>query len=358
MNYQLDVNVARALTQATGDFSVEVERALGRALAKEATRCDPDRTVLVDAAKHITFGDGAKRARPQLCERFGLLVGANPQSVRNVAVAAEWIHTASLLHDDVVDDGKLRRGRPTVNVRWKNSTAVLSGDLLLALAVQAVENEPRIITQKATEVVAEMARASILEVRERGRVDVALSTYDRIAEGKTGALFGFCGYGVGALSGDMKTAARFEKAARALGLAFQIADDVRDLLATKDDKDRLADLREKMPSFTTVLAASSSPQIRAQLERVWASKKVSRDAAISLRTAIFETTALQVAEKSIHQAIERTKKHLAPWRNDEAAIDIMGWGEAMAQTISREIAEAPADLKSAKKNGHSKIAKA
>ncbi len=347
------MNVARALSQATGDFSVEVERALGRALAKEALRCDPDRTVLVDAAKHITFGDGAKRARPQLCERFGLIVGAKPESVRNVAVAAEWIHTASLLHDDVVDDGKVRRGRPTVNVRWKNSTAVLSGDLLLALAVQAVENEPRIITQKATEVVAEMARASILEVRERGRVDVAVSTYDLIAEGKTGALFGFCGFGIGALSGDLKTAARFEKAARALGLAFQIADDVRDLVATADDKDRLADLREKMPSFTTVLAASSSPQIRAQLQRAWTSKKVSRDTALSLRTAIFGTSALAVAQKSIRDAVDRTKKILAPWRTNPAATDIIGWGEAMYAAISREIAEAPADLKSPRKNGKS-----
>ncbi len=347
------MNVARALTSATGDFSIEVERALGRALAKEALRCDPDRTVLVDAAKHITFGDGAKRARPQLCERFGLIVGAKPESVRNVAVAAEWIHTASLLHDDVVDDGKVRRGRPTVNVRWKNSTAVLSGDLLLSLAMQAVENEPRIITQKATEVVAEMARASILEVRERGRVDVAVATYDLIAEGKTGALFGFCGFGIGALSGDLKTAARFEKAARALGLAFQIADDVRDLLATKNDKDRLADLREKMPSFPTVLAASSSPQIRAQLRRAWASKKVSRDTALALRTAIFGTTALALAERSIRDAVDRTKKLLAPWRTHSAAVDVIGWGEAMFAAICQEIAEAPAELKSPKKIGRS-----
>jgi len=338
------VNVARALTQASGDFSIEVERALGRALEKEATRCDPDRTVLVDAAKHITFGTGAKRARPQMCERFGAIIGAKTESVRNVAVAAEWIHTASLLHDDVVDDGKVRRGRPTVNVRWKNSTAVLSGDLLLSLAMQAVEKEPRIITQKATEVVAEMARASILEVRERGRVDVAVATYDLIAEGKTGALFGFCGFGVGALSGDLKTASRFEKAARALGLAFQIADDVRDVVATADDKDRLADLREKMPSFTTVFAASSSPQIRAQFQRAWASKKVSRDAALSLRAAVFGTSALRTAEEQIHQAIDRTRKILSPWRLHPAAIEIVGWGDAMAQAISREIADAPAVL--------------
>ncbi|MEO7110253.1 MAG: polyprenyl synthetase family protein [Polyangiaceae bacterium] len=347
------MNVARALSQATGDFSLEVERALGRALAKEALRCDPDRTVLVDAAKHITFGDGAKRARPQLCERFGLIVGAKPESVRNVAIAAEWIHTASLLHDDVVDDGKVRRGRPTVNVRWKNSTAVLSGDLLLSLAMQAVEKEPRIITQKATEVVAEMARASILEVRERGRVDVAVATYDLIAEGKTGALFGFCGFGIGALAGDLKTAARFEKAARALGLAFQIADDVRDLLATSDDKDRLADLREKMPSFPTVLAASSSPQIRAQLQRAWATKKVSRETALSLRTAIFGTSALPIAQQSIRDAVDRTKKLLAPWRAHPAAVDVIGWGEAMFAAISREIAEAPVDLKSPKKTSRS-----
>ncbi|MGH7282663.1 MAG: polyprenyl synthetase family protein, partial [Polyangiaceae bacterium] len=307
-----------------------------------AARCDPRREVLVDAARHITFAGGAKRARPQLCDRFGAIVGAKPESVKNVAMAAEWIHTASLLHDDVVDDGKVRRGKPTVNVRWKNSTAVLSGDLLLSLAIQAIAKEPVVITHKATEVVAEMARGSILEVHERGHVSVDVGTYELIVAGKTGALFGFCGFGVGALAGDLAIAKRFEKAARSLGLAFQIADDVRDLVATDDDKDRLADIREKMPSFPTVFAASRSRRVRADLERAWSSKKVSRATAESLRRAILATDAIRTAEQMIADALDRTKKTLAPWRSHAAANEIVAWGQAMANALSAEVRAAEA----------------
>ncbi len=341
------MSITRIHPEEAGGFSSRVERALGRVLEREAARCDPRREVLVDAARHITFAGGAKRARPQLCDRFGAIIGAKPESVKNVAMAAEWIHTASLLHDDVVDDGKVRRGKPTVNVRWKNSTAVLSGDLLLSLAIQAIANEPVVITHKATEVVAEMARGSILEVHERGRVSVDVATYELIVAGKTGALFGFCGFGVGALSGDLAIAKRFEKAARSLGLAFQIADDVRDLVATAGDKDRLADIREKMPSFPTVFAASRSRRVRADLERAWSSKKVSRATAESLRRSILATNAIATAEHMIAQAIDRTKRTLAPWRTHAAANEIVAWGQAMATSLSNEVRSAEASARNA-----------
>lgn len=332
--------ITRIFEAKHGGFSDQIEQALGKVLDREALLCDPKREVLVDAARHITFAGSAKRARPQLCERFGAIVGASRQSVTNVAMAAEWIHTASLLHDDVVDDGQVRRGKPTVNVRWKNSTAVLSGDLLLSLAIQALVDEPVVITHKATAVVAEMARGSILEVRERGKVDVGIDTYEQIVQGKTGALFGFCGFGVGALSGDLAVAKRFEKAARALGNAFQIADDMRDLVALEDDKDRLADMREKMPSFPTVFAAARSKRVRAEIERAWSQKKVSRATAVALKRSILETDALDTGMQMIEASIAQAKRTLSPWKESPAAAQIVSWGQTMARTLAAELAVA------------------
>ncbi len=334
--------ITRIYDAKESGFSQRIERALGKVLDREMERCDPRRQVLVDAARHITFGGGAKRARPQLCDRFGAIIGAKAESVKNVALAAEWIHTASLLHDDVVDDGKVRRGKPTVNVRWANSTAVLSGDLLLSLAIQSLASEPVVITHKATEVVAEMARGSILEVRERGRVGVDIEIYEQIVQGKTGALFGFCGFGVGALSGDLTIAKRFEKAARALGNAFQIADDVRDLVALEGDKDRLADLREKMPSFPQVFAAASSKRVRAELEKAWSAKKVSRATAEALKKSILETDALETAERTIAHSLAQTRRVLAPFKAKKATQDILAWGQAMSDQLGVELAAARA----------------
>src|SRR5687767_6338454 len=89
--------------------------------------------LLTTAAAHLCL-NGGKRLRPRLVHWFGAAVDADTRRLADAAAAAELIHCASLLHDDVVDAGTLRRGQPTVNVLWGNTAAVLSGDLVLSLA--------------------------------------------------------------------------------------------------------------------------------------------------------------------------------------------------------------------------------
>ena len=93
----------------------------------------PDDTLLL-AARHLCLKAG-KRARPMLMKIFGDTLGVPEVKLIDPAVAAELIHAASLLHDDVVDNGMFRRGKPTVNARWGNIVAVMSGDLLLSGAL-------------------------------------------------------------------------------------------------------------------------------------------------------------------------------------------------------------------------------
>src|SRR5512144_1649282 len=111
------------------DFLSEVEQAMDEALQTSVG------DTLMDAARHLCMGGGGKRARPMLVRLFGDAVGAPDEHLVDVAVAAELIHSASLLHDDVVDAGMFRRGRPTANARWGNVVAVMSGDLLLSGAL-------------------------------------------------------------------------------------------------------------------------------------------------------------------------------------------------------------------------------
>src|SRR5947207_11516936 len=116
---------------ATKDrFLADVERSLERSLEPEhAAPGEP--SVLRDAARRLSVASGAKRVRPRLCAFFGEAVGAPEEGLIDLAVAAELIHAGSLLHDDVVDEGTLRRGVPTANAAWGNLVAVLSGDLCL-----------------------------------------------------------------------------------------------------------------------------------------------------------------------------------------------------------------------------------
>ena len=184
---------------------------------------------LLNAGRHLCIGSGGKRVRPTMVHLFGLAAGAPEVGLLNVAVAAELVHSASLLHDDVVDAGMYRRGRPTVNALWGNVVAVMGGDLLLTLALDELAGLDREVTFAAVRTVAEMTRATIGEVEARGDLSLPADRFRSIMEGKTGALFGFCGAAAAGSRARPEAARRFETFGRHLGVAFQIADDLKDL---------------------------------------------------------------------------------------------------------------------------------
>src|SRR5262249_52640390 len=152
------------------------------------------------------------------------------------AVCAELIHSASLLHDDVVDAGMYRRGRPTVNARWGNIAAVMTGDILLTTAMAKLVAIDQRITQAALATVAGLTRAAVAEVEARGDLALPLEHLRAIAEGKTGALFAWCGIAAAVLAEDLDAQRRFAAFGRRLGVAFQIADDILDLTGLDQGK--------------------------------------------------------------------------------------------------------------------------
>jgi geranylgeranyl pyrophosphate synthase len=272
-------NIASA-DSTSPSFVARVESRLGELLgAGDAGLQAP--AALIAGARHLCLA-GGKRVRPQLVEAFGEAVGAPSAPLLDVAVAAELMHAASLLHDDIVDAGSQRRGRPTVNALWGNTVAVLSGDLVLSAALVALrprglpsptDAARRRLVCDAVDVVLSMTRAAMQEVAARARIDVSLDAWRDIAENKTGALFGFCGYAAAVLAEDDAAAARYQQCGRHLGVAFQLADDLGDLLpsrAASTGKDLYADIRNGNPSYPLLLAANRSPSIRSALETAWA----------------------------------------------------------------------------------------
>lgn len=204
------------------------------------------------AASHLVAAPAAKRARPRLLLAFARLVGrVDDERLVRSAAAVELIHTASLLHDDVVDQADTRRGRASANARFGNGAAVLAGDVVLARALALLSFDARAVSA-AIEVVARMSAAAVREIEVRGQ-RVSADDAMRIAEGKTGALFGLCGTlaGLDAAAGEGDA---MRRAAEAFGVAFQVADDI-------DDVD--TDARD---GFVTVPLMTSRDEARALVE--------------------------------------------------------------------------------------------
>ena len=209
-----------------------------------AGRIDRGITPARESARHLSDA-GGKRIRPMAlllaCRCFGRVT----DRARDLATAAELVHMATLLHDDVVDDGDTRRGRPTSRRIWGNAVSVLAGDMLL---VEALRLGSTAHASTWTELVATLGRlvdGEIVQLRGRSVVSLDEATYFEIVHGKTASLFEWA-LRAGAREGgasehDVVALGRF---GTHLGVAFQLVDDVLDYDGVETGKTMFADLAE------------------------------------------------------------------------------------------------------------------
>jgi len=318
------------------DFLDRVEHALQSALQDPSSPpAELDGGTLMKAARHLCIGAGGKRVRPLMVRLFADACGAPTEHLTSVALAAELIHSASLLHDDVVDSGMYRRGRPTVNARWGNIVAVMSGDLLLATALTRLAAIDAKLAQLAIRTVAEMTRAAIAEVEARGDVSLAVERLRTIAEGKTGSLFAWCGESAAHLAGDSRAGDRFSAFGRRLGIAFQIADDIRDLTGTDQGKPQYADLRSRTPSVPILLSASNNVDLRKRIREAWAFAAMTPDRATELGTAVLCSGAVELAIERMQWEIEAAIDALGSYAASRGGTELVSWARRLAIGVQR-----------------------
>ena len=311
-------------------FLAMVESQLTAQLGGEQPK--PDDTLLL-AARHLCLKAG-KRARPMLLKIFGDTLGVPESKLIDAAVAAELIHAASLLHDDVVDNGMFRRGKPTVNARWGNIVAVMSGDLLLSGALLKLSLfDPR-ISQAALATVSEMTRAAMDEVQARGNLELGLDALKAIGEGKTGSLFGFCGKAAALVAGDEEAARRFDAFGRRIGVAFQMADDIRDISGTDEGKPQYADLQSRTPNLPVVLAVSRDPKLKKRIAEAWGWSALTNDKIKELGTAVLVTGALDEATVMMNGEIDAAVEALGPYAQRESGASLVMWARTLARGIA------------------------
>ena len=224
---------------------------------------------LVSEVGHYIVQGGGKRLRPLVCLLTARACGYRGRQHVEVAAIVELLHTATLLHDDVVDDSGLRRGRATANARWDNPTAVLVGDYLISRAFQLIVGLRNTaimdIMSSGTCVIAE---GEVLQLINQRDPDTTESRYMDVIYGKTAKLFEAAAE-CGATLGDPTLQPACAAYARHLGAAFQIIDDVLDYTSSADvmGKNVGDDLAEGKPTLPLIQAIKVAPAADAGLIR-------------------------------------------------------------------------------------------
>jgi len=217
---------------------------------------------MVPELAHYLIEAGGKRLRPMLTLASADLFGGGTGDQISFAAAVEFMHNATLLHDDVVDESTMRRGKPAARMVWGNAASVLVGDFLLGQAfLMMVEtgNLPALnVLSRAAAVIAE---GEVFQLAKSGDLTTTADDYMQVIEAKTATLFS-AATTVGAMAGNAEDAsvAAMTSYGRELGLAFQLVDDVLDYggVSGTMGKNRGDDLREGKMTLPVILALESA----------------------------------------------------------------------------------------------------
>jgi octaprenyl-diphosphate synthase len=216
---------------------------------------------------------GGKRLRPALLLLCNRLFGPATDCARRLAAVVEMIHTATLVHDDVIDVAKTRRGRPSTNVVWGNHISVLAGDWLYMQAFQVALRERNFhILDLLISLTQMMVEGELLQFERLHRTDVTEADYMELIDRKTASLFSACAsLGAVAANADESTEERLGEFAWNLGMAFQLVDDILDFTSTEKilGKPSGNDLREGKVTLPMIYAlATASTEERSAVETV------------------------------------------------------------------------------------------
>jgi octaprenyl-diphosphate synthase len=219
-------------TRTADGLKIHLETELSQLNARLRSTLDSEVVLIRSIADYIVSA-GGKRLRPILVFLTAQALGADPKASRvvDLAAAIELIHTATLLHDDVVDESDLRRGRPTANAEFGNAASVLVGDFLYSRAFQVmVSTGDMRVLEIMAEATNRIAEGEVMQLMALGNLDLTEAQYMDVIEAKTAKLFEAAG-ALGAIAtnaADAQTIQMMAEFSRRLGVAFQIADDVLD----------------------------------------------------------------------------------------------------------------------------------
>jgi len=255
---------AREVFELLRDDLAAIEREFGRDTVSSVR-------VITEIGEYLRAG-GGKRIRPALLLLSSRLFGNGQRGAIQLGAVVEIIHTATLVHDDIIDEAQTRRGRAAANTQWGNSKCVLAGDWLYMQAFKvAVQQRNFRLLDVLTDLTQMMVEGELLQMEKLGRL-ISLDEHFELIYRKTACLFSTC-MRLGAILGGA-TSEQEDKLAlygRSTGMAFQIVDDVLDLTASEDilGKPVGSDLREGKVTMAVIHALERcTPEEREKIQTV------------------------------------------------------------------------------------------
>lgn len=216
---------------------------------------------LLDRITYYIIKRKGKQLRPMLVFLTAKMLGETNESTYRGAALIELMHTATLVHDDVVDDSDQRRGFFSLNALWKNKVAVLVGDYLLSkVLLLSVENEEYQLLKIVSTAVREMSEGELLQIEKARRLDITEDIYFEIIRQKTASLIASCcGTGAASVTDDQGIINKMIAFGEALGIAFQIKDDLFDYeTEAKTGKPTGIDIKEQKMTLPLIYALQNS----------------------------------------------------------------------------------------------------
>ncbi len=216
---------------------------------------------LLDTITYYLVKTRGKQLRPLISLLCAQLFGPlNPKSY-SAATLVELLHTATLVHDDVVDDSFQRRGFFSIKALWKNKIAVLVGDYLLSRGLlNALQNKHFDLLEILSGSVSEMSEGELLQLEKARRLDITEAIYFDIIRKKTASLIrSACVCGARSTTENSEWLKLIGNFGESIGMAFQIKDDLMDLSDDPTGKPKIADIKEKKMTLPLILALSSAP---------------------------------------------------------------------------------------------------
>ena len=276
---------------------------------------------LLNRITHYVVKRKGKQMRPMFVFLTAKIISSNDkinEKVYRAASIIELIHTATLIHDDVVDSSNKRRGFFSLNALWKNKIAVLVGDFLLSKGMLlCIDNDDFDLLKIISKSVKDMSQGELLQIEKARRLDINEEIYYEIITKKTASLIASCcALGVAAANGSKNEINAFEQIGKKIGIAFQLKDDLFDYGAKKIGKPTGIDLREKKLTLPFIYALNNSSKSK-QKWLINSVKNSDENAIREIIKYVIEIGGIDYTQKQIKKFYNSALKDLNQFQESE-----------------------------------------
>jgi octaprenyl-diphosphate synthase len=309
----LAIGTAKEVFDLLRDDLVAIEQELGRDSASGVS-------TITEIAEYLR-GGGGKRIRPTLLLLAAHALDYFDQNAIRLGAVVEMVHAATLVHDDIIDGANIRRGRPSANTTWGNEKCVLAGDWLYMQAFRVALKERNLrILDLLIELTQQMVEGELLQIQKLGRAVSEAEYYDLIFR-KTAYLFSVSMRLGAILAGATEDEeASMATYGRAVGLAFQIVDDVLDLTATEEvlGKPVASDLREGKATLSVIHSIDHGTVAdRKAIQRVLDDRSFENVSRERIQQILVRNGSIEYAMNVADRYAEQSRQALAPIADSE-----------------------------------------